>query len=101
MARSASAPQPDLFSAPPAPVADRLQAWAPDDWAVAPDWHDLIRPFFASESGQQLGQTITARLQAGAVVYPPQPLRALELTPLKLVRVLILGQDPYHGPGQA
>jgi len=37
----------------------------------------------------------------GAVVYPPQPLRALELTPLAAVRVVILGQDPYHGPGQA
>ncbi|MEN9887282.1 MAG: uracil-DNA glycosylase [Pseudomonadota bacterium] len=44
---------------------------------------------------------IQARLQAGAVIYPPQPLRALALTPLDRVRVVILGQDPYHGPGQA
>jgi uracil-DNA glycosylase len=41
------------------------------------------------------------RVAAGAVVYPSQVLRALELTPLAAVRVVILGQDPYHGPGQA
>ena len=35
------------------------------------------------------------------MIYPSQPLRALELTPLDKVRVVILGQDPYHGPGQA
>ena len=40
---------------------------------------------------------------AGRVVYPPRDcrFRALELTPLDSVRVVILGQDPYHGPGQA
>lgn len=41
------------------------------------------------------------RLQAGAVVFPPQPLHALALTPAEQVRVVILGQDPYHGRGQA
>ncbi len=41
------------------------------------------------------------RLDLGALIYPPQPLRALELTPSDEVRVVILGQDPYHGPGQA
>jgi len=41
------------------------------------------------------------RLQDGAVIFPPQPLRALELTPPDKVRVVILGQDPYHGRGQA
>ncbi len=35
------------------------------------------------------------------MVYPPTPFRALELTPLDSVKVVILGQDPYHGPGQA
>src|SRR5690606_30529628 len=36
-------------------------------------------------------------------IYPPaaEVFRALELTPLRDVRVLLLGQDPYHGPGQA
>ena len=41
------------------------------------------------------------RLTAGAVIFPPQPLRALELTPPETVRVVILGQDPYHGRAQA
>ena len=42
-----------------------------------------------------------SRLAAGAVIYPSQPLRALLLSPLSRVKVVILGQDPYHGPGQA
>ena len=40
-------------------------------------------------------------LAAGAVIYPARPLRALELTPRESVRVVIVGQDPYHGAGQA
>ncbi len=89
--------QPDLF----APGAAALQAWAPGQWPVAADWQPLVSRFFDSAAGRQLGHYLTARLAAGAVIYPPQPLRALELTPLAQVRVLILGQDPYHGPGQA
>lgn len=41
------------------------------------------------------------RIGEGAAVFPPQPLRALELTPLHKVHTVILGQDPYHGRGQA
>jgi uracil-DNA glycosylase len=41
------------------------------------------------------------RRAAGAVIYPAQVLRALELTPPDAVRVVILGQDPYHAEGQA
>lgn len=41
------------------------------------------------------------RLNEGAVIFPPLPLRALELTAPQDVRVVILGQDPYHGRGQA
>ncbi len=44
---------------------------------------------------------LAERLQQGATVYPPDPLRALRLTALESVKVVILGQDPYHGPGQA
>lgn len=91
--------QAGLFEASAA--ADRLAAWAPAQWPVASDWQPLVASFFASPAGLALGQRLSARLAAGAVVYPPQPLRALELTPLHQVRVVILGQDPYHGPGQA
>ncbi len=41
------------------------------------------------------------RLAVNATIFPPEPLRALALTPLDAVRVVILGQDPYHGRGQA
>ena len=88
-----------LFDA--APAAERLRAWAPAQWPVAPDWQALVSGFFAGPTGQALGRHLAERLAAGAVVYPSQPLRALELTPLGQVRVVILGQDPYHGPGQA
>ena len=44
---------------------------------------------------------LAQRQAAAALIYPPEPLRALALTPLHSTRVVILGQDPYHGPGQA
>ncbi len=96
-----------LFSAavgPAEPGADaqhRLQAWSPEVWEAAEDWRGVLREFFASETGRALGCFVQARLDAGALVYPPQPLTALALTPLAQVKVVILGQDPYHGPGQA
>ncbi len=84
-----------------APTVGRLTAWAPEQWPVASDWQPLVSGFFDGPTGQALGRRLSERLAAGAVVYPPQPLRALELTSLSDVRVVILGQDPYHGPGQA
>ena len=91
--------QADLFAAGAA--SDRLRAWAPAQWPVAPDWQPLLGEFFGGDTGRALGRHIEQRLSAGAVIYPPRPLRALELTSLADVRVVILGQDPYHGPGQA
>ena len=44
---------------------------------------------------------VSARQAVGAVIYPAEVLRALEWTPFNRVRVVILGQDPYHRPGQA
>ncbi len=57
--------------------------------------------FFAEAAGKSLLAFLRQRLDSGAVVFPPQPLRALELTPPESVRMVILGQDPYHGRGQA
>jgi len=95
--------QPDFFanSGVPAPAVARLLDWQPAHWSVAPDWQPVVARFFESATAQQLGRFIAGRLAAGATIYPPQPLRALDLTPLTDVRVVILGQDPYHGPGQA
>lgn len=81
--------------------ATQLHSADPADWPVAPLWQPLVDDFFASERGQALLAFLRARLDAGAVIFPPQPLRALQLTPPGAVRVVILGQDPYHGRGQA
>jgi hypothetical protein len=55
----------------------------------------------AARSPEEEVEAIDARIAAGAAVYPPTPLRALELTPFHDVRVVLLGQDPYHGAVQA
>ena len=84
-----------------AEAATQLRSANPDDWPVAPGWQALTAGFFASAEGRSLLDFLRQRLQAGAVLFPPEPLRALALTPPEAVRVVILGQDPYHGPGQA
>jgi uracil-DNA glycosylase len=78
-----------------------LTRWNPAAWPLAADWAPVVGQFLASQAGLKLGAFIEQRLAAGAIIYPPQPFRALALTPLADVRVVILGQDPYHGPGQA
>lgn len=79
----------------------QLMSCDPAGWPVAPGWQPLVDEFFASPVGQRLLGFLRERLEAGAVIFPPQPLRALELTPPGEVRVVILGQDPYHARGQA
>ena len=82
-------------------VTASLQAAEPSLWPVQPGWQALTERFWASLDGQGLLRFLRERLAQGAVVYPPEPLRALDLTDADAVRVVILGQDPYHGPGQA
>lgn len=82
-------------------AADQLATAEPADWPVAAGWRPLVDEFFASPAGEKLLGYLRERLDAGAVIFPPRPLRALELTPPEEVRVVILGQDPYHGRGQA
>ncbi|MGE0333613.1 MAG: uracil-DNA glycosylase [Ramlibacter sp.] len=82
-------------------TAPALAEWAPQQWPVDPGWQGVVDGFLASAPGQRLAAFVTARLAAGAMVYPPQPFRALQLSALHAVKVVILGQDPYHGPGQA
>lgn len=69
--------------------------------ALAPGWRPRVEAYFASAAGESVERFVAQRLAAGATVYPPTPLHALELTPFDAVRVVILGQDPYHGAGQA
>lgn len=98
---------PDLFSASSAgPNPDPgpkpgLQRWAPSDWPVHPDWQPALDAFWRSPEGVSLAKFVQQRIDAGVLVYPQHPLWALQLTPLSQVKVVILGQDPYHGPQQA
>ena len=78
-----------------------LQSWPAGVDDIAPGWQGLVREFLGSAPGHQLSAALQSQLAAGATIYPPQPLRALQLTPPEAVRVVILGQDPYHGPGLA
>jgi uracil-DNA glycosylase len=68
------------------------ESWkAPLEQELDSDYLDALRRFLKSEKA------------AGKIIYPHSKnwFRALELTPLNAVRTVILGQDPYHGPGQA
>jgi len=63
----------------------------------------VLEPVLKSPVARRLGGWLRAEEAAGKVIYPPRGMRlaALALTPLDRVRCVILGQDPYHGPGQA
>ncbi len=64
-------------------------------------WRGVTEAWCTSPEGQRLLRFVAERQAAGAVIYPATPFKALDFTPLEAVRVVILGQDPYHGPGQA
>ena len=68
---------------------------------VPGEWREVTDAFAASAAGQTLTAFVDQRVRDGAVVYPDRVFRTLELTALQDVRVVILGQDPYHGRGQA
>ena len=71
--------------------------------AVPVAWRAVLDPVLASAKSRALGGFLKAEEAAGKAIYPPRGSRlaALELCPLDAVKVVILGQDPYHGPGQA
>lgn len=64
-------------------------------------WRRVTEAWRTSAEGRRLLHFVAERQAVGATIYPATPFKALELTPLEAVRVVILGQDPYHGPGQA
>lgn len=78
-----------------------LLTWEPEKWVVGEGWAPVLGAFLRSETGRTLGAFLQDRLAQGCVIYPSTPFRALELTPLTSVKVVILGQDPYHAVGQA
>ncbi len=70
---------------------------------VPESWHPVLAPVLGTREARKLGGFLQAQENAGRRIFPPRGnrLRALELTPLNKVKVVILGQDPYHGAGQA
>ena len=89
----------DLF--PEEAAQAYLQTSDPGDWPIAADWRPVVDRFFKGAEGVALLAFLKRRISEGAVIFPPQPLRALALTPLHAAHTVILGQDPYHGRGQA
>lgn len=73
------------------------------DVKIEQSWKEALHTEFDKEYFISLAQTLHAEKRAGEIIYPPGPqiFRAFELTPVDQVKVVILGQDPYHGPGQA
>ncbi|MBO2926250.1 uracil-DNA glycosylase [Metapseudomonas otitidis] len=66
-------------------------------------WKEALRDEFDKPYMKALGNFLRTEKAAGKEIYPPGPMifNALNSTPLDQVKVVIIGQDPYHGPGQA
>jgi uracil-DNA glycosylase len=66
-------------------------------------WKERVGDWLLRPEMQALSQFLRTQKQAGRVIHPPGPciFAALDNTPFEAVKVVILGQDPYHGPGQA
>jgi uracil-DNA glycosylase len=66
-------------------------------------WREALSAEFSSPYMDQLKAFLLSEKQQGKIIFPrgPEYFRALDLTPLPDVKVVILGQDPYHGAGQA
>lgn len=72
-------------------------------YLIDPSWCNALAGELAKPYFKALEAEIAARRNAGAHIFPPEEniFAAFNLTPLKSVKVVILGQDPYHGAGQA
>jgi uracil-DNA glycosylase len=70
---------------------------------IHPSWKEALQEEFTKEYFIRLQQFLQEEKLSGNIIYPPKPLiyNAFNITPIEKVKVVILGQDPYHGPGQA
>ena len=73
------------------------------DVRIEQSWKVALAPEFEKPYFGSLVSFLRQEKAAGATIFPPgsQIFRAFDLTPMDKVKVVILGQDPYHGPGQA
>src|SRR5690606_32402089 len=84
-----------MSDAPAPTVGDRVTLDA--------SWKARVGHWFEREDMRALAAFLRAEKAAGKTIYPPgsRIFAALDTTPFDAVKVVILGQDPYHGPGQA
>jgi uracil-DNA glycosylase len=73
------------------------------DVKIEPRWKELLKDEFSKSYFQQIVLHLKTERTQGKTIYPPGPFifNAFDTTPIDNVKVVILGQDPYHGPGQA
>jgi uracil-DNA glycosylase len=73
------------------------------DVKIEDSWKEVLKHEFTKPYFLQVAAYLKTERATGAVIYPPGPFifNAFNQTPFDKVRVVILGQDPYHGPGQA
>lgn len=70
---------------------------------LEPEWKEALSAEFTKDYMASLRVFLEKEKHAGKTIYPPGPeiFNAMNTTPLSAVKAVILGQDPYHGPGQA
>lgn len=73
------------------------------DVKIESSWKEELKDEFEKPYFQEIAAFLHKEKREGKTIYPPGPLifNAFELTPFDKVRVVIIGQDPYHGAGQA
>jgi uracil-DNA glycosylase len=85
------------------PVDDRAAVESGDRIHLEPSWKARVGDYLRTPPMQELSAFLRARRAAGARIHPAARdiFAAFDATPFDAVKVVILGQDPYHGPGQA
>lgn len=70
---------------------------------IEDSWAEILNKEFENEYFIKIVECLKSTKKAGKIIYPPGPLifNAFNSTPFKDLKVVILGQDPYHGPGEA
>jgi uracil-DNA glycosylase len=89
--------QPSLFDDAPTRALKPKQRLDTQFNELPPAWREHLEPFIRSPGYEQLCHFVDGERAAGTVVYPNDVFRALRLTLPQDVKVVILGQDPYHG----
>lgn len=92
----ASETETETDTATPRAAAAGLQAQAD---ALPAAWRELLAPCLTAPAWQELAGFVDGERSAGKPVFPHEVFHALHLTPPEAVKVVILGQDPYHGTG--